>query len=143
MRCNVQVIRSLPETDDRVNGILPAKTIVARDNLLVRDDDDSDEADEDPWRQARVLSSNVYKNAAPYLLVSDASDELEGSDVFNIKDKMRMHPVDEAAVTDIACAALDMSTEDSEEREDAVMLATAKPDKVRPAGLECQIGNFS
>jgi hypothetical protein len=120
----------LPETDDRVNGLLPAKTIVARDNLLVRDEEDADDGDEDSWRQARVLSRNVYKNAAPFLRVRDAMDELEGSDVFNIKDNMRMHPVDEAAVSDIACAALDMSTDDTEEREEAVMLATAKPDKV-------------
>lgn len=117
-----------------MHGLLAAKTIVARDCLLARDDDEEDDED-DSWRPARVLGRNVYKNAAPYLRVREPNDELEASEVYHVRDNLRMHPVDEGAVVDISCAALDMNTADAAEREEAVAMACGKPDKVRPRWL--------
>jgi hypothetical protein len=130
----VQSIRSLPESDDPVLGVLPSKTIIARDNLLIHERDASgdrvDDDDDDIWRPARVLGPNVFKNAAPFLRVCDVHSGLQGSDIFSVKDNMRVHPQDEAALVELACIAVDIKSTDTEEREGAVMRAAIYPEKV-------------
>lgn len=132
---SVQSIRSLPESDDPVLGVLPSKTVIARDNLLAHDrpvsgDPVDDDDDDDIWKPARVLGPNVFKNAAPFLRVCDVHSGLQGSDIFSVKDNMRVHPQDEAALVELACIAVDIKSTDTEEREGAVMRAAIYPEKV-------------
>ena len=153
----LQAVRSLPETDDPVHGLLPGRAVIARDNLLrpeppgnpegqdepqpPRDLEDLADEPDDSWRPARVLGTTVYRNAASFLRVrppadpsGDGEDDFSAAaDAYSAKDDMRVRPEDERALAEVACIAVDNEAADAEEREAALMRAAANPQKVRAA----------
>jgi hypothetical protein len=157
VQCVLQAIRSLPETDDAVHNVIPSRTIIARDNLLVQpkkastrarrahvdddtnseanaDEDADDDDEDDTWRTVRVLGTSVYSNAAPFLRIRSAHDDAADNDLFSAKEDMRVHPRDEAKLVDLACIAVDMKSTDEEERDEAVQRAALKSEKARTCG---------
>lgn len=105
---------------------------MSRDALRSADQEDQDIDPHDPSTYARVLTPQVYNNAAPFLRVMNTLDgDHEGNedDNFHPRDDMRVHPRDELALDHLAKVALDRGADTAED--DYVLLATAVPDKVR------------
>eukprot|EP00892_Ulva_mutabilis_P012129 jgi/Ulvmu1/9289/UM050_0038.1 len=126
----VKAIKSIPEHADDDNRI-PGQTIVARDALRSSEQEDQDIDPNDPTTYARVLTPQVYNNAAPFLRVLNTADgDHEGNedDNFHPRDDMRVHPRDDLALDHLAKVALDRDADTADD--DYVLLATGVPDKV-------------
>ena len=75
----------------------------------------------------------MFANCVPYLRVTDPREvhESDDYDIFSEQDNMRVHPRDEAALSSIACAALDLDPADTDH--DPVPKAVQQRSKVRAA----------
>jgi hypothetical protein len=102
------------------------------DSARDREDDEADPED-CPWRSVKLLGPTVYYNAAPFLRISDPTDVHESDfDTFCAKDAMRVHPRDEEALHELACAALDRPSDEQHKfKDDPLPLALQNRNKVR------------
>lgn len=113
---------------------------MSRDALRIADQDDLEFDLKDPSNNARMLTPQVFSNAAPFLRVMNTLDgDHEGNedDNFHPRDDMRVHPRDELALDHLAKVALDRGADTADD--DYVLLATAVPDKVRSTAVSVEI----